>query len=83
MISRYALEKGRASFSSKDYNTAEKLFNGVLQCGLGLSQPKSLAIVKMTGRTLQKAALKELVQLYVATGDQVKLEATKKSMSQF
>jgi len=81
MLVRYASRIARASFTAKEYETAEEQYDAIRQCGLALSGSESLSIFKMTGRSIQRSALKELIKLYARTDEQEKLKSARESLS--
>lgn len=81
ILVRYASRIARASFTAKEYETAEEQYDAIRQCGLALSGSESLSIFKMTGRSIQRSALKELIKLYARTDKQENLKSARESLS--
>ena len=81
MLVRYASRIAKASFTAKEYETAEEQYDAIRQCGLALSDSESLSIFKTTGRSIQRIALRELIKLYARTDEQEKLKDARESLS--
>ncbi len=80
-LARHASRVAKASFAAKEYDTAEEQYEAIRQCGQALSDSESLSILKMTGRSIQRTALRDLIKLYARTDNEQNLKDARDSLS--
>ncbi len=81
-LAKHVVKLGKESLAAKEHDAAEKQFDAVLQSGLAICLPESLAMLRMIGFAIQAMALDEQKQMYLATGNQEKLAKIQEASKQ-
>jgi len=81
-LGKHVVKLGKESLAAKQDDAAEKQFDAVLQSGLAICSPESLAMLRMIGFAVQQMALDEQMQMYSSMGNQEKLAKTQEALKQ-
>jgi len=82
-ISREMVNRAQRAVSNQDNAQAERYLQAGLQLGNLLTRdPDSMLIVRLVGIAIQRLILPEMIDLYIKTGEQQKVQAAQKQLQQ-
>jgi len=73
---------GHDKITVKDYDGAQEMFDAILRCSEALSKAKAGTVITRLGQSVKRVVLKDLLQLYSQTNNDVKLKATQRSLEE-
>jgi hypothetical protein len=79
-LCRHILNLEEAKRGPDAGRAAERRYQAVLGCGMFLSSQRSLAVMRATGKALQRAALQKLVSFYETVGDKARRDAARQRL---